>query len=383
MKQNGRTRRNGNGRASRERVRFAVVGLGYIAQSTVLPAFSHAKDNCELAALISGDPKKQKELGKKYRVEHLSSYDEYEQCLKDAGIDAVYIALPNSMHHEYTVRAARTGVHVLCEKPMALSVRECEEMIAACKENNVKLMIAYRLHFESANLTAIERIANGQVGEPRIFNSVFTMQVRDENIRTEEELGGGALWDIGIYCINAARYLFRAEPRSVCAVVLNPNDRRFEETDGLTGGILDFGKGRLATFITSFGAADASNYQLLGTKGIIKLDPAYEIHEKLKIELSVDGKTKLKRTFPLGDQFAPLLIRFAEAIQQNHSIEPSGVEGLADVRIIRALYHSAATGKRIELNKFEKKQRPTRAQQFKIPAPKKSDLYRAETPTKH
>ena len=137
-------------------------------------------------------------------------YDEYEACL--AEVDAVYIALPNSMHAEYTLRAARAGVHVLCEKPMAVTAAECQRMIEACRQHHVKLMIAYRLHFETLNLKAIELVRRGQIGEPKFFNSSFSLTVRDGNIRTKAELGGGTLYDIGVYCINAARYLFRAEP---------------------------------------------------------------------------------------------------------------------------------------------------------------------------
>jgi predicted dehydrogenase len=163
-------------------VRYAVVGLGHIAQVAVLPAFAHARRNSRLAALVSDDATKLETLAKKYRVEATYSYDEYEACL--AGIDAVYIALPNSMHAEYTVRAARAGVHVLCEKPMAVTVAECERMIKACRRNRVKLMVAYRLHFEALNLKAIEMVRRGKIGEPKFFNSSFSLTGREGNIRT-------------------------------------------------------------------------------------------------------------------------------------------------------------------------------------------------------
>src|SRR6185436_2434890 len=135
-------------------VRYAVVGLGHIAQVAVLPAFAHAGRNSRVTALVSGDPKKLKSLAAKYRVQGTYSYDEYDACL--AEVDAVYIALPNSMHAEYTVRAARAGVHVLCEKPLAVTVAECERMVKACHAHDVKLMVAYRLHFEPLNLQVID-----------------------------------------------------------------------------------------------------------------------------------------------------------------------------------------------------------------------------------
>src|ERR1700742_3968250 len=132
----------------KDRVRYAVVGLGWIAQEDVLPAFTLKERNFELAALVSGDEKKREELGKKYGIKKVVCYERYEELLSGADIDAVFIALPTRMHLEYRVEAARAGVHVLCEKPMALNEKECREMIGAANDSGVKLMIAYRLHFE-------------------------------------------------------------------------------------------------------------------------------------------------------------------------------------------------------------------------------------------
>ena len=202
--------------ASKEKIRYAVVGLGHIAQVAVLPAFRRAA-NSELLALVSGDPKKLKELGKKYRLEHLYSYDDYGRAL--ANVDAVYLALPNHLHREYAVRAAAAGVHVLCEKPMAVTQEDCHAMIQAARQNRSKLMIAYRLHFEQGNLEAIELANSGKLGTARLFTSEFSQQVADKNIRTmSSSRGGGPLYDMGVYCINAARYLFRSEPIEVSAV---------------------------------------------------------------------------------------------------------------------------------------------------------------------
>src|SRR5687768_15114603 len=128
-------------------VRYAVVGLGHIAQGAVLPAFAHAR-NSSLAGLVSGSPKKLRQLAKNYRVENSWSYEEYEDCLHSGFIDAVFIALPNDLHREYTIRAAEAGVHVLCEKPLAVTAEDCQAMIRAAQKNGVKLMTAYRLHFE-------------------------------------------------------------------------------------------------------------------------------------------------------------------------------------------------------------------------------------------
>src|SRR5438270_383574 len=208
-----------------KKVRYAVVGLGYIAQNAVLPAFAHAR-NSELTALVSDSPAKLKKLSKKYSVPHTYSYEEYSECLESGEVDAVYIALPNHMHRDYTEAAANAGVHVLCEKPMAVTEEDCQAMIAAAEKNKIKLMIAYRLHFEEANLKAVELVQSGKLGEPRIFDSIFTMQVKPGNVRLRREKGGGTLYDIGIYCINAARYLFRAEAEEVFGTAENSCDPR-------------------------------------------------------------------------------------------------------------------------------------------------------------
>ncbi|HEX5034761.1 MAG TPA: Gfo/Idh/MocA family oxidoreductase, partial [bacterium] len=290
----------------KKQIRYAVVGLGYISQSAVLPAFAHAQKNSVLRALVSDDPSKLKQLGRKYRVPNLYSYDEYEDCLASGEIDAVYIALPNSMHRGYTVWAAEAGIHVLCEKPMAVSVDDCEKMIEACAANRVQLMVAYRLHFEKANLKAIAAARSRKLGEPRIFNSLFTMQVKGGNIRLDKGLGGGTLYDIGIYCINAARNLFDSEPMEVAAIRANNGEERFREVDEMTGAVLRFPGERLATFVSSFGAADASEFTLVGTKGKLKLDLAYDIGQAKTQTLTV-GKRQSKVRYAKSDQFAPEL----------------------------------------------------------------------------
>ena len=242
--------------ASRRRaVRYAVIGLGHIAQAAVLPAFRHAGRNSVLAALVSGEEKKLRQLGRRYGVQRLCDYGDVDELFASGGIDAVYIALPNDMHKEYTVRAARAGLHVLCEKPMAVTARECEAMIRATRDANVKLMIAYRLHFERANLEAAKHARAGKLGELRFFSSDFSMQVSEDNIRlrpTSE--GGGPLYDIGIYCINAARYCFAEDPIKVWATAARSADRRFRKINETVVGAMRFRNDRLATFTCSFGA---------------------------------------------------------------------------------------------------------------------------------
>ncbi|BAZ12190.1 oxidoreductase domain-containing protein [Calothrix sp. NIES-4071] len=348
------------------RIRYAVIGLGWIAQETVLPAFA-TTENSQLTALVSDDPTKREELGEKYGVKTYS-YDQYEECLNNGEIDAVYIALPNHLHLEYTNRAAKQGIHVLCEKPMAVTEHECEQMIRAAKENNVKLMIAYRLHFDKANLQAIETIKSGKIGEPRIFNSVFSQQVALYNVRMEDiSIGGGAVYDMGVYCINAARYLFQDEPTEVIAVSANNGEKRFEKIDEMTSVIMRFPRERLATFTSSFGAAGVSSYQVVGTKGDLRMDSAYSYQGELKQQITINQE-KQEESFSAGDQFAAEIIYFSDCVLNNKEPEPSGEEGLADVRIVRAIYESAQTGKPVQLGTFERQLRPGAQQTIERPA---------------
>ncbi len=368
-----------NGRQKRK-VRYAVVGLGYFAQMAILPAFAHARKNSELAALISDDKTKQKKLGTRYGVEYRGSYDEFENCLKEADIDAVYIATPNSLHREFTVRAARAGVHVLCEKPMAVTEKECKEMIRACSKNQVKLMIAYRLHFEKGNLSAMDLVQSGKLGDPRIFNSVFTMQVKDENnIRIRREMGGGTVYDIGVYCINAARYLFSSEPIELSAMTANNGESRFSEVEEMATVMMRFPEDRLANFVCSFGGTDEGSYEVIGTQGTLRMDPAYEYADELKQEIRIKGK-KRERTFPKRDQVAPEILYFSDCILNNQDPEPSGLEGLIDVQIVRAIYRSAQTGKPIKLNLNGRDRYPDLRQEIRRSPMKKRELVKAVSP---
>jgi predicted dehydrogenase len=361
-------------------VRYAVVGLGHIAQVAVLPAFAHARRNSRLVAIVSGDATKRRDLARRYRLPLTFSYEEYDECL--ANVDAVYLALPNSMHADYTVRAARAGVHVLCEKPMAVTAAECRRMIDACDRHRVKLMVAYRLHFEEINLRVVDLVRKGRIGEPKYFSSSFSMTVRHGDIRTKREYGGGTLYDIGVYCINAARYLFRAEPTQVMACAINSGTARVKGVDETTSAILRFGDDRVASFVTSFNADDVGAFRVVGTKGNVYVDPAYEYAEGLGYALTVNGKTTRKR-IGKRDQFAPQLLHFSDCILKNRTPEPSGEEGLQDVRIVEALYRSARTGRAVTIPPFTKSTRPTGRQRVTKRGVRKPTLVKVQSASEH
>lgn len=342
---------------NKSKVRYAVIGLGYISQAALLPAFQHARENSQLVALVSSDSEKLKKLGRKYGVSKLYRYEEYGDCLKSGQVDAVYIGLPNHMHRAYAVAAAESGVHILCEKPMALDEADCEAMIDAVENAGVKLMIAYRLHLEGGNLEAIKLIHSGKIGDPRIFSSVFSQQVKAGNSRLEKSVGGGPVYDMGIYCINAARYLFKSEPSEVFAWNLNGGDERFSEVPEMTGATMRFPGDRVAQFTSSFGAADRSNYEVVGTKGTVRMEPAYDMTGDFKAQIII-GSRKTQRVFRSRDQFAAELLYFSGCVLNNKQPEPSGHEGLADVRIIEAMIKSATTNRPVALDQAQKLRRP-------------------------
>jgi predicted dehydrogenase len=341
------------------KIRYAVVGLGAFAQSNALPAFTDA-ENSELVALVSGDTTKQTELAQKYGVRYTYAYEDYDELLLSGNIDAVYISLPNHLHCEYTVRAAKAGIHVLCEKPMAVTVADCQTMIAAAKDNQIKLMIAYRLHLEPANLHAIEVVQSGQIGEPRIFISLFTQQTLATNIRLEQKTGGGTLNDIGIYCVNAARYIFQDEPISVFATTTNNGEQRFREVAEMTSVIMHFPEQRLATFTCSFGAQRIQTYQVVGTKGDLRVELAYSTQGPIKHILTIDGNRQ-ERSFEAHNQIIAEFVYFSDCIMQNKEPELSGTEGLTDVRIIQALYKSIETGGFVQVDEVNLRQLPVTA----------------------
>jgi len=373
MKKNGRST---NGRA---RVRYAVIGQGYISQIAVLPAFAHAGRNSELTALISDDRRKLRELGSRYRVQHLSDYRNAEDLFASGVVDAVYIALPNSMHAEWAIAAAQAGLHVLCEKPMAVTARECRAMIDVAKHAKVKLMIAYRLHFERGNLAAAQIVRSRKLGEPRSFDSQFSMQVKAGNIRLKGDLGGGPLYDIGIYCINAARAAFAAEPTHVWALETTRKDPRFKEVPEIVSAVMRFPDDRVATFTCSFNGGDRSAYEVVGTRGSLRMDPAYEFAEGLAMEVRIGEKTH-KRSFARRDQFAPQLLYFSDCVLNGREPEPSGEEGLADVRVIEALHHSMRSGKMVATGARQRTRRPTLRQEIQRPPVRRPRLVHAQTP---
>ncbi|MEZ4240592.1 MAG: Gfo/Idh/MocA family oxidoreductase [Myxococcota bacterium] len=349
-----------------QKVRYAVVGAGHIAQSAMLPAFARA-ERSELAAIVTGDPDKAKALGQRYRVE-TTDYDGLPALLASGRVDAVYIATPNHLHCEQTVLAAQHGVHVLCEKPMAVTEAECDRMHEACDDHGVRLMIAYRLHFDPTTLDVRERIRK-EIGEPRYFSATFSQRVRPGDIRLKpHDEGGGPLYDIGVYCINAARLLFGDEPVRATAFGTRIADPRFAHSDTSVAVTLQFPGDRLASFVCSFDAFGDNRLHVVGTEGAVLLEPAFGYDAPMTWRLRLPDEAERSRTRAEHDQFGPELDHLSACILDGHAPEPDWREGKADVRIVRALLESAAEGGRpVHLEPVDQRRRPTRDQAVSRP----------------
>lgn len=367
------------------KIRYGVVGLGHIAQTAVLPAFKNSKSNSELVALISEDEKKLKLLAKRYKVKQKYLFNQLEECLASGEIDALYVATPNDTHKEIVELAAKYHVHVLCEEPMAITKEDCVHMDHVAKRNKIKLMIAYRLHFESANLEAMKISRQGKLGDLKFFKSSFSFQIKDKsNIRLcDTNIGGGAVFDLGIYCINAARCLFRDEPTEVMAMTAESGDIRFSNCDESTSVIMRFPKDRLATFTVSFGAFESSDYEIIGTKGKLRLQNAYKYDDPMKLSLFTEKKGKIKeqsRNYSRRDQFSAEIIYFSNCIIKNKNPEPSAAQGIADMKVIDAIFKSSKYGKPVSVNNIVKLMYPSPRMAITRPGVKKRKAYHAKGP---
>ncbi len=362
-------------------VRYAVAGLGHISQIAVLPGFRHARRNSSLVTVVSGDATKRRAIARQYGLTKTYSYEDYDELLASGTIDAVYIALPNHLHASFVERALRAGVHVLCEKPLGLSSSECRAMVRAARART-KLMVAYRLHFDEANLRMIELANSGKLGSVRIFHSLFCQQVKTGDTRLKAQVGAGPLFDIGIYCINAARYVFRAEPVEVMAAAARSNDPRFREVPEMHAVIMRFPGDRLATFVSSFGGADRTEFDLVGTKGSARLESAYEYAQAMQAQVTIGDATRRFR-YPKRDQFGPQLLYFSDCVLKNTKPEPSGLEGLIDVAIIEALERSVATGRVVRVRTRDtKRRRPGLSQLFTCPPVPRPRTVKTTSPTR-
>ena len=328
---------------SAKKTGYAVIGLGRIA-GHFMPGARNTT-NSQITALVSGHRDKADRIAAEYGIPSSSiyNYENFDEIAHNPAVDAVYVALPNSMHAEYTIRAAKAGKHVLCEKPMSTNVADAEAMIAACKAANVKLMIAYRCHYEPTNLRAVKLIRDGALGQVQAIESSFGFNMGPNEWRTNKKLaGGGPLFDVGIYCLNACRYLTGEEPEHIAAFASTiDHDGRFSEVEENVSWTMKFHSGIVASCNTTYGAPMEGYYRVHGAKGWLEVDQAF-VYEGLRLRADFSG-TQLDEPNPARDpsQFQAEAEHFSHCVQNNLEPQSPGEEGLRDMKLITEIYRSA------------------------------------------
>ena len=338
-----------------KRLGVAVVGLGNLALDEIIPGFGQAK-YVRLAALVSGKPEKARTIAAQYGIDpaNIYNYANFDHIRDNPAIDIVYVVLPNVMHGEFTARAAQAGKHVLCEKPMAASVREAEQMIAACKAANRTLMIAYRLQYDPAHRTAIGFARHGAFGGVRMIQATNGQNdaANGQWRQIRAMAGGGSLPDVGLYCTNAFRYLTGEEPIEITGQVTRPTgDARFAQVEDIALFTLRFPSGIIATGGSGYSFHEDRILRVNAERGWFGLDPAFG-YDNLALQI---GQKEAKasgmqtRRFSPHNQFAREMDAFALSLHNNAVPLTPGEEGLQDLRILEAIYQSAAGGSPVKM----------------------------------
>jgi len=330
--------------AKKDHIGYCIVGLGRISLGHFMPGCLNSKKS-RVVAVVSGHRDKAEQTAAKYKVDPASiySYDNFDKIAENKAIDAVYIALPNSMHAEYTIRAAKAGKHVLCEKPMAVSVNESQAMINACRAAKTKLMIAYRCQYEPLNLKAIQLIKEGRLGAVQAIESANGFSIRAGEWRLNKKLaGGGPLMDMGVYSLNACRYLTGEEPRYIegfCSVI--DRDGRFDEVEENVGWVMRFPSGIVASCNTTYGAPMDGYVRVHGSNGILQLQPAFS-YEGIRLTAKIKGEPDIDMPATEKDpaQFTRQADYFADCVFNDEEPKSNGDEGLRDMKYMAEIYKS-------------------------------------------
>lgn len=322
-----------------------LVGFGSYSEERLAPALQETK-HCYLAGIVSSTTNKKNEWKKKYHIDgkNIYSYKDFDSIKDNDAVDIVYVVLPNSMHKEYVLRAAKAGKHVICEKPMATSVQECDEMIEACEKAGVRLSVGYRLHFDPYNLEMMRLAKEKKYGNVKMVFASHGLYDANGWRLNKDLAGGGPLMDVGIYCVNAARYITNKEPLTVQAFPEAKHDKKkFNSIEEAISWNMEYDDGVIAKCHCSY--SEASDYlRVEAEHGWFELEPAF-FYNSLKGKTS-EGKMKIK---PINQQAAQL-DDFALAIMENRPTPVPGEMGRQDIKILEAIYQSANTGKRVEIN---------------------------------
>jgi predicted dehydrogenase len=330
---------------------WAVVGLGNLSINEILPAFAKCEKS-KAVAFVSGHPDKANKLAARYGVnpKNIYNYQNYDSIKDNPEVDIIYIVLPNSMHAEYTVRGFQAGKHVLTEKPMAPTPADCQLMIDAGRKAGRKLMVAYRCRYEPYNQEAIRMARSGELGPTQVIIADAGWRITNpDQWRLRKALsGGGSMMDIGIYALQAARYLSGEEPAEINAMMYNsPGDPRFAEVEETVSFQLRFPSGVLANCTSSYGYAPQSHYRVVGTQGCLDLDPA-TWYRGLRMKVQ-RGTLIEEKNLPEIDHFAAEMDHMSECAMQNKEPLTPGEEGQRDIKLIMAAYEAAKTGKTVKV----------------------------------
>lgn len=331
----------------KRKIGFALCGLGSLSTHQIAPALQHT-EFCRLAGIVTGTPAKAARWKAQYNIpDHcIYNYDTMAQMADNPDIDAVYVVTPNALHAESTIKAAKAGKHVLCEKPMEISVERCQQMIDACREAKRLLAIGYRLHFEPNNLECVRLAREKVFGSLKSIEAGFGFAIGDpKQWRLNRALaGGGPLMDVGIYALQAMRYLTGAEPVQVSATQSTTDPVKFHDVEETITWQLKFPGGVLANGQATYGFSGLNRYQATAERGSFGLDPAYSYHG-LRGQRSDGQEIQLTDI----DQFTAEMDDFAQCILNQRPTRVPGEEGLRDVKIMMAIYEASRTGKAVGL----------------------------------
>ncbi|HAV60966.1 MAG TPA: glucose-fructose oxidoreductase [Verrucomicrobiales bacterium] len=331
---------------SGRKINFALAGLGSLSTNQIAPALQKTK-HARLAGIITGTPAKAEAWKAKYGIpdKNIYNYDTMVNLKDNPDIDVVYVVTPNGLHKEHTIKAAQAGKHVLCEKPMANTAKDCQAMINACKQARVKLAIGYRCQFTPQHQECIRIAREKEMGAIKIIEAGFGFRIGDPNQwRLRADLaGGGALMDVGVSALQACRYLVGEEPKLVSAIEIKTDPVKFAEVDESLTWQMTFPSGVIAYCSTSYNVNGINRFTAYADQGWFGMDPAYS-YSGIKVKTS-----KGEREFEQVDHFAAEMDDFARCIIENRESRVAGVEGLRDMVVIEGIYKSIKTGRTVKL----------------------------------
>ncbi|MBI4232119.1 Gfo/Idh/MocA family oxidoreductase [Candidatus Peregrinibacteria bacterium] len=329
------------------KTKWGILGCAHIALRSIIPAIKASK-NAEVYGIASRNLKKAEEVAGNFGIP--KTFSSYEKLLEDTDIEIVYIPLPNSMHKEWTIKSAKNGKHVLCEKPLSLNSLEAEEMVAACKANSKFLMDGFMYRFHPQHKKVFSLLDSGYIGNLKIVKATLEMDFMNnkEDIRFNPKMGGGGLMDLGVYCVNAARWFMKSEPQSVWALA------DFDQKTGVDIVLtaqMKFPENRVSLIQTGMSLPGESSYTLIGTEGMAVVDDAFVPAKDKRTCVSVYKNGFKPETFRIepADQYQIEVEYFSECVKEDKPVEYPFENGLKNMKVVDALFASVQSGGVVQL----------------------------------